>query len=138
MQRVVKAHEAYCWSRNVAVSVGRNWREMHLIGRHQSAGRDGRSRARRWFRAVFDPGGKILQEGTYRPRMRIWIRLLLAEAERLPCAKRQWRRPMLGRGHNVAAHVGQFDQVADTERIGKAERLAQLPHFEGGGRMHDL
>ncbi len=45
---------------------------------------------------------------------------------------------MLRRCHDVAAHVGRLDQVADTERIGETERLAQLPHFERRGRMHDL
>src|SRR5437879_2316533 len=45
---------------------------------------------------------------------------------------------MLGRRHDVAANIGWLFEIADAERIGEAERLAQLPHFERRGRVHDL
>ena len=44
---------------------------------------------------------------------------------------------MLGRGHDVAAHIGGLVEVAHAERIGEAERLAQLPIFERGRRVQE-
>ena len=45
---------------------------------------------------------------------------------------------MLRRRQDVTAHIGWLDQVADAQRVGETERLAQFPHFQRGRHMHDL
>jgi hypothetical protein len=60
--------------------------------------------------------------------------LLPEDASRLVSqAEREGRR-----SQDVAAHVRRLDQVADAERVGEPERLAQLPHLQRGRRVYNL
>src|SRR5258708_32771088 len=121
MQWISKAEETHRRSRNAAIAVGRYWRKMNLIGRHQGSSSNRRPGAGRRFNAVLDPRNQILQKRAYRPGMGIRIRLLLACAKRLLGGKRQRRRGMLRRGHEIAAHVSGLGQITNAKRIGKAK-----------------